>query len=81
MRRGSAPKNATEGCVSLVCLCDSEARAILAETEPDLPLTAHFGIERIQGAGRADDGGRVHAHCEHVALAESLAAFVNMEAL
>ncbi len=54
----------------------TEAQAILAESEPDRPRTVAYGLERVQGAGRADGRGRVRRAAGLVALAESLAAFV-----
>ena len=53
-----------------------EAKRVLAEVEPNLPLTAVFCIERLQGAGREDGRGRTHRSLGCVALAEALAGFL-----
>lgn len=58
---------------------EREARAILRESEPDLPETDAICIERLQGSGRLDDRGRTGRFEGCVALADALAAFVELE--
>jgi hypothetical protein len=56
-----------------------EASQLLARVEPDEPQTAIYGIERIQGSGRADGEGRVARFEGSVALAEAIERFLEGE--